>query len=142
MSTTRISTVNAAWTPAIAFYGGDAFYDGQPLFEIKLLSDRRDEGGGIAYLLRTTPPPGKLIKIIAVARSDEHIYVLQGGGCTKSGKPLGMPGDYRLNPQGQPHSAFIGMESISLVVYAGEPDEIRSVEVVERDLREEAPVAA
>lgn len=141
MSTTRVSTVNAAWVPAAAFYGGDAFYQGAPMFEIKLLSDRRADGGGVSYLLKTTPPRGKLIKIVAVARSDEHVYVLKGGGCTKSGKQLGMPGDYRLNPKGQVHSAFIGMESVSLVTYAGEPDEICSIEVVDADLHEERAAA-
>jgi hypothetical protein len=131
MGTTRVSTTTAEWTTATELYGDNASHDGQPVFQVKLLSDRRREGGGIAYLLKTTPPPRTLIKIIAVARSDEHIYVLEGGGCDKSGKQLGFPGDYRLNPTGQVHSAFIGQPSMSLIVYAGEPDEITSIDLVE-----------
>jgi hypothetical protein len=42
-------------------------------------------------------------------------------------------GGYTLNPEGQPHSALIGRESISLVIYRGEPDEIVSLEVVDVD---------
>jgi hypothetical protein len=36
-----------------------------------------------------------------------------------------------LNPKGQPHSAFIGTETVALVIYTGEPDEIASMEVVD-----------
>jgi hypothetical protein len=36
-----------------------------------------------------------------------------------------------LNPQGQPHSAFIASETVSLVIYRGEPDEIVSMDVVD-----------
>ncbi len=131
MSTTRVSTATAEWTSAVDLYGPRAVHDGSPLYQVKVLSDRRAEGGGLAYLLKTTPPKGKLVRIIAVARSDEHVFVLEGGGCNKSGKRLRFPGDYALNPEGQVHSAFYGAESVSLVVYAGEPDEITSVDVVE-----------
>lgn len=31
----------------------------------------------------------------------------------------------------QPHSAFIGTDTVSLVIYHGEPDEIVSLEVVD-----------
>ena len=61
-------------------FGDGAFYDGKPVLEVKTLSDRRAEGGGVAHLLRASPPPGKLIKIVAVARSDEHVFNLSGGG--------------------------------------------------------------
>ena len=40
-------------------------------------------------------------------------------------------GGYTLNPEGQPHSALIGSETVSLVIYHGEPDEIVSLEVVD-----------
>jgi hypothetical protein len=98
---------------------------------VKRLSDRRAEGGGVAYLLRARPPAGKLIKIVAVARSDEHVFNLGGGRANKAGKPVAAPGGYALNPEGQPHSAMIASETVSLVVYAGEPDEVKSVEVLD-----------
>jgi hypothetical protein len=40
-------------------------------------------------------------------------------------------GGYTLNPKGQPHSAFIGQETVAFVVYSGELDEIHSMEVVD-----------
>jgi hypothetical protein len=96
-----------------------------------VLSDRRNEGGGIAWLARFSPPPGKLIKIVAKALSDEHVFNLEGGRGTKSGEPARASGGYTLNSEGQPHSAFIGTETVSLIVYRGEPDEIVSLEVVD-----------
>ena len=50
---------------------------------------------------------------------------------TKSGQPARSGGGYTLNPKGQPHSAFIATETLSLVIYRGEPDEIISMEVVD-----------
>ena len=85
----------------------------------------------IAWLNKFSPPPGKLIKIVAKALSDEHVFNLKFGRATKSGEPVRASGGYTLNPEGQPHSAFIGSESISLVIYRGEPDEIVSLEVVD-----------
>jgi hypothetical protein len=35
-----------------------------------------------------------------------------------------------LQTGGRPHSAMIAEESVSLVIYTGEPDEIRSLEIV------------
>ena len=59
------------------FYGPGAVYDGKDIVQLKVLSDRRAEGGGIAWLARFSPPPGKLIKIIAKALSDEHFFNLE-----------------------------------------------------------------
>ena len=108
-------------------------YAGQVIVQIKVRSDRRAEGGGIAWLNKFSPPPGKLIKIVAKALSDEHVFNIKGGRATKSGEPVRGSGGYTLNPEGQPHSALIGRESISLVIYRGEPDEIVSLEVVDVD---------
>jgi len=47
--------------------------------------------------------------------------------------PSARPAGYTLNPKGQPHSAFIGKESITLVIYSGEPDEIVAIEVVDAE---------
>lgn len=133
MATTRTDPDTLAWTPGFEMYGPAAVYDGRPVLELKTLSDRRSEGGGVAYLLRASPPPGKLIKIIAVARSDEHVWNLSGGRANKSGQPVGAAGGYALNPEGQPHSAMIATETTALVIYAGEPDEVKSVEIVDID---------
>jgi hypothetical protein len=120
-----------AWGPASPLYGPNSIHDGQELVMLKILSDRRSEGGGIAFLVKFSPPPGKVVRIVAVARSDEHIFVLEGGRGTKSGEQLRFPGQYGLNPKGKVHSAYIGTETVSLVVDSGEPDEIRSIEVVD-----------
>jgi hypothetical protein len=131
MPTTRAHPDDISWTPAIEMFGDGAFYDGKPVIEVKKLSDRRAEGGGVAHLQRVSPPPGKLIKIVAVARSDEHVFNLGGGRTNKSGKPVTAAGGYTLNPKGQPHSAMIATETTALVIYAGEPDEVKSVEIID-----------
>jgi hypothetical protein len=131
MASTHIDIENAAWTPGTPFYGPAAVYRGKDIVQLKILSDRRREGGGIAWLVKASPPPGKLIKIVATALSDEHIFNLEGGRVTKAGERARASGGYTLNPKGQPHSAFIGTETVSLVIYRGEPDEITSMEVVD-----------
>jgi hypothetical protein len=124
-------TPDLRWTPGSQLYGDKCRHDGHEVIELKILSDRRAEGGGMAYLMKLTPPAGKLIKLIAVAGSDEHVYILQGGYCDRTGRKLRFPGDYVLNPKGHPHSAFVGEESVSLVVYSGEPDLMEEVAVVD-----------
>jgi len=131
MASTHVDIDNAPWTSGVPFYGPAAVHDGKDIVQLKVLSDRRAEGGGIAWLVRFQPPPGKLIKIVANALSDEHIFSLQGGRSTKSGQPAQGAGRYGLNSTGQPHSAMIADETVALVVYTGEPDEIRSMEVVD-----------
>ena len=131
MASQRIDYDAMEWSSAVPFYGPAAVHDGKDIIQLKVLSDRRAEGGGIAWLVRFTLPPGKLIKIVATALSDEHIFSLQGGRSTKSGTPAQGSGGYGLNPRGQPHSAMIAQETMALVVYAGEPDRIDSLEVVD-----------
>jgi hypothetical protein len=131
MASIRVAIDDMEWTPGSAYKGSAAIYEGKEIFHRKVLSDRRHEGGGLALLAKVSPPPGKLIKIVAVARSDEHVFDLSGGRATKSGKPLAAPGDYTLNPKGQPHSAMIAGENVSLVIYSGEPDEVKSIEVLD-----------
>jgi hypothetical protein len=131
MQSISVNPAEKEWTPGSPFYGpGDIFKD-EEVVHLKVLSDRRSAGGGIAWLERFTPPEGKVIRIIAVALSDGHIFGLDGGRGTKSGAQLRARGNYGLNPKGKPHRAFIGTETVTLVVYAGEPDEIRSMEVVD-----------
>ena len=131
MPTIRTNPDDVAWNPCTEMFGDGAFYEGKSIIEAKTLSDRRSDGGGIAYLLRFRPPEGKLIKVVAVALSDEHVFNLGGGRATKSGQPVTASGGYSLNPKGQPHSAMIATETTALVIYTGEPDEVKSVEVLD-----------
>ena len=131
MPSTRTHPDDVAWTPWTEVFGDGTFYQGKPIIEAKTLSDRRAEGAGIAYLLRFSPPQGKLIKIVAVARSDEHVFNLAGGRANKSGQAVNVAGGYSLNPDGQPHSAMIATETTAFVLYTGEPDEVKSVEIVD-----------
>src|SRR5215831_5117600 len=112
MVSTHVDIDAAEWIPGTPFYGPAAIYDGKPIVELKVLSDRRAEGGGIAWLGRFTPTPGKLIKIVATALSDEHVFNLEGGRATKSGAPAHASDSYTLNPAGQPHSAMIATETV------------------------------
>jgi hypothetical protein len=131
MPSVHVDVAETEWTSAVPFYGPNAVHDGKEIVQLKILSDRRAAGGGIAWLVKFAPPSGRLIKIVATAVSDEHVFGLEGGRVTKSGAPARSSGGYTLNPEGQPHSALIGAETISLVVYRGEPDEIVSLEVIE-----------
>lgn len=132
MQSISVNTEEMDWLPGTPFYGPGAIYQGCEIVHLKVLSDRRAEGGGIAWLVRFTPPEDKVIRIVAVALSDEHIFGLQGGRGTKSGEPLRAKGNYGLNPKGKPHSAFIATESVSLAIYNGEPDEVRSMDVIDK----------
>ena len=131
MASTHVDLARAEWVSGVTFYGPGAVYEGRDIVQLKILSDRRAEGGGIAWLGKFSPPPGKLIKIVATALSDEHVFNLAGGRATKSGAPARDAGGYTLNPEGQPHSALIAEETVSLVIYRGEPDEIVSLEIVD-----------
>jgi len=131
MASTHVDIERAEWISGTPFYGPAAIYESKDIVQLKILSDRRDEGGGIAWLAKFSPPAGKLIKIVATALSDEHVFNLEGGKVTKGGQPARSSGGYTLNPKGQPHSAFIGSETVSLVIYRGEPDELTSMEVVD-----------
>ena len=131
MASTHVDYNAMDWASAVPFYGPAAVWQGKDVVQLKVLSDRRGDGGGIAWLVKFMPPPGKLIKIVATALSDEHVFNLQGGRSTKSGQPAQRSGGYGLNPKGQPHSAMIAQETTALVIYAGEPDRIDSMEVVD-----------
>src|SRR5215469_7873199 len=103
MASQHVDLDTAPWTSGVPFYGPGAVFEGRDIVQLKILSDRRAEGGGIAWLNKWSPPPGKLIKIAATALSDEHVFNLQGGRATKSGTPTRAAGGYTLNPKGQPH---------------------------------------
>ena len=138
MASTHVDVATAEWTSGVPFYGPGAVHVGKDIVQLKVLSDHRAEGGGIAWLARFSPPPGKVIKIVATALSDEHVFNLEGGRGTKSGQPARAASDYTLNTEGQVHSALIGAETLSLVVYRGEPDQNISFEVVDAAAAPEA----
>ena len=131
MASVHVDIDNAEWISGVPFYGPTAVHDGTDVIKLKILSDRRKEGGGIAWLAKFSPPPGKLIKIVATALSDEHVFNLEGGRATKSGQPVHAATDYTLNPEGQLHSVLIAEETLSLVIYRGESDENISFEIVD-----------
>ena len=112
------------WIPGSQALGDLSLFQGEETVHFKVLSDRRSEGGGMAQIVRFSPPPGMLIKIVANARSDEHIYILAGGHGDKSGRQRLFPGDYLLHPAGLAHGAFLAIETTGYQVYSGEPDEI------------------
>src|SRR3989440_11568105 len=129
MASEHVDVATMEWTSAVPFYGPAAIHEGKAVVQLKVLSDHRRQGGGIAWLVRFSPPPGKLIKIVATALSDEHVFNLEGGRGTKSGGPARSSGGDTLNPEGQPHSAFLGTENVSLIVYPGEPGAIGALVV-------------
>ena len=132
MTSIHVDLDSVEWMPGSAYKGPDALYRDQEVFYRKVLSDRRQDGGGLAVLSKTCPPKGKMVKTVAVARSEEHVFNLRGGRVNKSGKPIAAPGSsYTLNPTGQPHSAMIASENIALVIYSGETDDVKSVEIVD-----------
>jgi hypothetical protein len=131
MASIHVDIGSVEWISGVPFYGPDCVYEGKDLVQLKILTDRRSEGGGISWIARFQPPPGKLIKIVAMALSDEHIFGLEGGRSNKAGERVRGGGGYGLNTKGQPHSAMIAQETVSLIVYTGEPDEVRSMEVVD-----------
>src|SRR5215831_6884758 len=134
MTSTHRNLDRMGWTPGSAYAGPGDLYQGHEVFYRKVLSDRRQESGGLAVLSKICPPPEKMVKTIAVARSEEHVFNLRGSRVNKSGRPIEAPGSsYTLNPTGQPHSAMIASENIALVIYSGETDDVKSVEIVDLD---------
>jgi len=131
MVSIHVDVEKLEWTPGSAKYGPVAIRDGKEIIQSKILSDRRQEGGGLALLSKVSPPRGKLVKIVAIARSDEHVFNLEGGRGTKSGRPARASGGYTLHSEGQVHSALIATETLSLVIYRGEPDQNISFEVLD-----------
>ena len=118
------------WIPGSQALGELSLFQGKETVHFKVLSDRRSEGGGMAQIVRFSPPPGMLIKIVANARSEEHIYILSGGHCDKSGRQRLFPGDYLLHPKGLAHGAFLAIETTVFQVSSGEPDELLDFQMI------------
>ena len=51
MSSTHVDPTRAEWVSGVLFYGPGAVHEGRDIVQMKVLSDRRGEGGGIP-----TPP--------------------------------------------------------------------------------------
>ena len=62
MTSIHVDLDSIEWTLSSAYKGPDALYQGQEVFYRKVLSDRRQEGGGLAVLSKICPPPGKWSK--------------------------------------------------------------------------------
>ena len=59
MHSISVNTEEMEWMPGTPFYGPGAVFEGKAVVHLKILSDRRSAGGGIAWLVRITPPPGQ-----------------------------------------------------------------------------------
>ncbi|HEC24989.1 MAG TPA: hypothetical protein ENI54_03115 [bacterium] len=81
-------------------------YDGKEMVFMKQLTDRLENGKGVAYLIKFIPPEEKIIRTVAVARSDEHVYILEDGYCLRNGEQRLFPEDYILNPKEHSHAAL------------------------------------
>jgi hypothetical protein len=51
MSSTHVDPSRAEWVSGVPFYGPGAVHEGRDIVQMKVLSDRRGEGGGIAWLV-------------------------------------------------------------------------------------------
>src|SRR5260370_10781397 len=104
MASTHVDVARAERVSGVPFYGPSAVYQGRDIVQLKILSDRRAEGGGVAWLGKFSPPPGKLIKIVATALSDEPVLNLEAGLATKSRPPARRAARFTLTHQRHPHS--------------------------------------
>ena len=129
-----IRTPEASWTPASSIYGESVMYDGKDIVFVKQVTKRLENGKGVAYLIKFIPPEGKMIRTVAVARSDEHVYILEGGHCHRNGEQKLFPGDYVLNPEGHPHANLANIETVALVICTGATDEVKEITVIEPKL--------
>jgi mannose-6-phosphate isomerase-like protein (cupin superfamily) len=129
-----IRTPEASWTLASSIYGESVMYNGKDIVFVKQLTNRLEKGKGVSYLIKFIPPEGKMIRTVAVARSDEHVYILEGGHCYRNGEQRLFPGDYVLNPEGHPHAALVNIETVALVICTGATDEVKEISVIEPKL--------
>ena len=112
MVSTHVDIENTEWTGGAPFYGPAAVHQGKDIVQLKVLSDRRSEGGGIAWLAKFSPPPGKLIKIVATALSDEHMFNLAGGrvASRRAGSPPAPPVATRSIPKASRTAPLSGLK--------------------------------
>jgi len=83
---------------------------------------RPDDGGGCWHcLFRFRPPSGRAIRVTAIARSDEEVFILTGERA----------GHYGCNPPGLRHGQTLTEDTTVLVHYHGQPDDVLRAEVVD-----------
>jgi hypothetical protein len=75
MTSIHVDLDSFEWTAGSAYKGPDALHQGQEVFYRKVLSNRRQERGGLAVLSKICPPPGKMVRTVAVARSQVSVCV-------------------------------------------------------------------
>ena len=122
---TRIATNDLEWTPAHEVMPGFQGLDDTAAGVFVKVLRRPDDGGGCwHWLIRFVPPPGRAIRVTAVAESDEETFYFTKGG-------LECEGVYGCNPAGLRHGVTLTEETVALVHYHGEPDRIVRAEVVD-----------
>jgi hypothetical protein len=130
MTSIRVDPSEMEWGSAGAFYGPGAVHEGR---DIVHMSDRRGEGGGIAYLGAIHPAARKIDQ----DRRDGHVRQARVHARRRARDKIGPAGKRqgRLQAQhrGPAHSAMIAEESTSLIAYTGEPDAVHSPELVDLD---------
>src|SRR5947208_15431943 len=84
MASEHVDVATMGWTSGVPFYGRAAIYEGKEVVQLKVLSDRRGQGGGIAWLVMFAPPPCKLNNIDAITLSDDHYLCTVGGRRNKT----------------------------------------------------------
>jgi len=123
---TRISldTNEMEWRPAAESFPGYTIDSDDPEAGVfaKVLRNPGDGGGCWHVLFRFRPPVGRAIRITAVARSDEEVFILTGD----------RTGHYGCNPAGLRHGQTVTEDTTILVHYHDGPDEILRAEVVDQ----------
>jgi hypothetical protein len=122
--TNRISLDTNAmeWEPAGKLFPGYVLECDDPDAGIFVKPLRRPEDGGGCWhvLLRFRPPAGQGIRITAIARSDEEVFMLTGDRA----------GQYGCNPEGLRHGQTVTEDTTVLVHYHEAPDEVLRAEVI------------
>lgn len=119
-----LDTNEMEWRPAAEWFPGYTIDSRDPEAGVfaKVLRTPDDGGGCWHLLFRFRPPTGRAIRITAIARSDEEVFILTGD----------RTGHYGCNPTGLRHGQTVTEDTTLLVHYHGAPDEILRAEVVER----------
>jgi len=124
---TRISTDSREleWRPAseievFSAYRLDSDEADTGIF-VKVLRQPDDGGGCWHCLFRFRPPPRRAIRVTAIARSDEEVFILTGERA----------GHYGCNPSGLRHGQTLTEDTTVLVHYHGQPDDVLGAEVID-----------
>ena len=105
--------------------------DGDYGMWVKILRRPHADGGCWCYLLRVVPEPGKAIRLVARAASDEEVYFLSGGFSDRSGTLKQFSPMYVCNPEGLVHGGIIREETTQFVHFHGGLDIPMEYEVLD-----------